>query len=63
MLVKAITISKPVSATRKAKGNTPPTIKLFAPKTKTNPPMTFNKVCPAIILANNLTERLIGLDK
>ena len=31
---KAITISKPVSATRKAKGNTPPTIKLFALKQK-----------------------------
>ena len=48
---------------RKARGSIPPTIKLFAPKTKTNPPITFKSVCPAIILANNLTERLIGLDK
>ena len=40
MLVKRDNTPKPVSATRKAKV-TPPTIKLFAPKTNTNPPMTF----------------------
>ena len=38
-------------------------MKLFAPNANTNPPITFNSVCPAIMLANNLTERLIGLDK
>ena len=41
---KAITISSPVKATRKATGNTPPMIKLLAPRTKTNPPITFSKV-------------------
>ena len=58
----AITISSPLSAIKKAMGSNPPIIKEFAAKTNTKPPITFNNVCPAIIFANNLTERLIGLD-
>ena len=55
----ATKISKPVSATEKPSGSHPPTI----PRLTTKPPNTFIIVCPAIILANNLTERLIGLLK
>ena len=55
----ATNISKPVSATEKPRGSHPPTI----PKLTTKPPNTFIIVCPAIIFANNLTERLIGLLK
>ena len=54
---KATNISKPVSATEKLRGNQPPTI----PRLTTKPPKTFIIVCPAIILANNLTDKLIGL--
>ena len=56
---KATNISKPVSATEKLRGNHPP----IKPKLITNPPKTFNIVWPAIIFANNLTERLTGLLK
>ena len=56
---KATNISKPVSATEKPNGNQPPTI----PKLTTNPPKTFIIVWPAIMLANNLTDKLIGLLK
>ena len=59
----AMTISKPVNATKKASGKAPPIINEFAPKTNTKPPMTFNRVCPAIIFAKSLTERLIGLER
>ena len=55
----ATKISKPVSATEKLSGSHPPTI----PKLTTKLPNTFIIVCPAIMLANNLTERLIGLLK
>ena len=55
---KAINISNPVSATINAKGKIP-----AKPNETTNPANTFNKVCPANILANNLTDKLIGLDK
>ena len=53
----ATRISSPVSATEKLRGNQPPTI----PKLTTKPPKTFIIVCPAIMLANNLTDKLIGL--
>ena len=55
----ATKISKPVSATEKLSGNHPPN----TPKLTTKPPNTFNIVCPAIILANNLTDKLTGLLK
>ena len=42
-----------------AKGSQPPK----KPIRITNPEKTFNIVWPAIIFANNLTERLIGLVK
>ena len=32
-------------------------------KVKTNPLTTFNKVCPAIMLANNRTAKAIGRNK
>ena len=48
-----------MSATEKPSGSHPPTI----PRLTTKPPNTFIIVCPAIIFANNLTERLIGLLK
>ena len=56
---KATNISKPVNATEKLSGNQPPN----KPKLITKLPNTFNIVCPAIILANNRTERLTGLLK
>ena len=56
---KATRISKPVNATEKLRGNQPP----INPKLTTNPPKTFNIVCPAIILANSLTDKLTGLLK
>ena len=52
---KAIRNSRPITATKPATGTTP-----NIPSGMTNPPMTFNNVCPAIILANNLTLRLNG---
>ena len=55
----ATRISKPVNATEKLSGNHPPII----PKLTTKPPNTFIIVCPAIIFANNLTDKLIGLLK
>jgi len=55
----ATKISKPVNATEKLSGNQPPNI----PKLITNPPKTFNIVWPAIIFANNLTDKLTGLLK
>ena len=55
----ATNISKPVNATEKPSGNHPPS----KPKLITNPPKTFNIVCPAIIFANNLTDKLTGLLK
>ena len=54
---KATKISKPVKATEKLKGSQPP----IKPRLITNPPKTFNIVCPAIILAKSLTDRLMGL--
>ena len=56
---KATNISKPVNATEKLSGNQPPN----KPKLMTNPPKTFNIVCPAIMFANNLTDKLTGLLK
>ena len=56
---KATRISKPVSATEKLSGNHPPNI----PKLITKPPKTFNIVWPAIMFANNLTDKLTGLLK
>ena len=56
---KATNISKPVNATEKPSGSQPPTI----PKLTTKPPKTFIIVWPAIIFANNLTDKLIGLLK
>ena len=55
----ATNISKPVSATEKPRGNHPPS----SPKLITKPPKTLSIVCPAIILANNLTDKLTGLLK
>ena len=55
----ATKISKPVNAIEKPSGNHPPS----NPKLITNPPKTFNIVCPAIIFANNLTDKLTGLLK
>ena len=55
----ATNISKPVNATEKPSGNQPPS----NPKLMTNPPNTFNIVCPAIMFANNLTDKLTGLLK
>ena len=49
----------PVSATEKPSGNHPPS----NPKLITNPPNTFSMVCPAIMFANNRTDKLTGLDK
>ena len=43
----------------KNRGNHPPS----NPKLITNPPKTFNIVWPAIIFANNLTDKLTGLLK
>ena len=54
---KATRISNPVSATEKLSGNHPPNI----PKLTTKPPKTFNIVWPAIMFANNLTDKLTGL--
>ena len=51
----AIRNSNPVMATRPAIG-----IKPKIPSGKTNPPTTFNKVCPAIILAKSRILRLNG---
>ena len=51
-------ISKPVSATE-SQEEAIPTI----PRLTTKPPNTFIIVCPAIMLANNLTDKLIGLLK
>ena len=59
MLAKAIKISNPVKATMKAKGKTPVKNGIDT----TNPANTLSKVCPASMFANNLTDRLIGLDK
>ena len=56
---KATSISKPVNATEKLSGNHPPN----KPKLITKLPKTFNMVWPAIMFANNLTERLTGLLK
>ena len=56
---KATRISNPVNATEKLSGNHPPNI----PKLTTNPPNTFNIVCPAIIFANKRTDKLTGLLK
>ena len=56
---KATNISKPVNATEKLSGNHPPNI----PKLTTNPPKTFNIVCPAIMFANKRTDKLTGLLK
>ena len=56
---KATRISKPVNATEKLSGNQPPNI----PKLTTKPPKTFNIVWPAIMFANNLTDKLTGLLK
>ena len=47
--------SRPITATKPAIGTTP-----NMPSGITNPPMTFNNVWPAIILANNRTLRLNG---
>ena len=55
---KAINISKPVSATIKARGKIP-----AKPKGRTNPAKTFSNVWPASILAKSLTDKLIGRDK
>ena len=54
---KATNISKPVSATEKLSGSHPPII----PRLITKPPNTFIIVWPAIIFANNLTDKLTGL--
>ena len=51
----AIRNSNPVMATRPATGINPK-----IPSGKTNPPTTFNKVCPAIMLAKSLILRLKG---
>ena len=56
---KATNISRPVKATEKLSGSHPPTI----PRLTTKPPKTFIIVCPAIMFANNLTDKLIGLLK
>ena len=56
---KATSISRPVNATEKLNGNHPPTNQ----RLMTNPPKTLSIVCPAIILANNLTDKLTGLLK
>jgi hypothetical protein len=55
----AIKISNPVNATITPRGNHPPT----KPKDKTKPENTLSIVWPAIIFANNLTDRLMGLVK
>ena len=52
-------ISSPVNATEKPSGSQPPS----NPKLITNPPNTFSIVCPAIMFANNLTDKLTGLLK
>ena len=51
-------ISNPVSATTKANGSTPK-----KPRAATKPAITFSRVCPASILANNRTDRLIGRER
>ena len=51
----AIRNSNPVIATRPAKGTKP-----NIPSGNTNPPTTFNNVCPAIIFAKSLILRLKG---
>ncbi len=56
---KAIKISNPVKATMKAKGKTPVKKGIET----TNPANTFSSVWPASMFANNLTDKLIGLDK
>ena len=56
---KATSISKPVNATEKLSGSHPPII----PRLITKPPKTFIIVCPAIMFANNRTDKLIGLLK
>ena len=56
---KQLKISNPVKATMKAKGKTP--VKNGMETTK--PANTFSSVWPASMLANNLTDKLIGLDK
>ena len=53
----ATRISKPVNATEKLSGNQPPS----SPKLITNPPNTLSIVCPAIIFAKSLTDKLMGL--
>ena len=52
-------IFQPVNATEKLSGNQPPN----KPKLITKLPKTLSIVWPAIILANNLTDRLTGLLK
>ena len=55
----ATNISNPVRATEKLNGNQPP----INPRLMTKPPKTFSIVCPAIMFANNLTDKLTGLLK
>ena len=55
---KAIKISNPLNITRKASGTTPNT-----PILMTNPAITLSMVCPAIMFAASLTDKLIGLER
>ena len=48
---------------KNASGNSTTNINEFEARTNTKPPITFSSVCPAIIFANNLTERLIGRER
>ena len=54
----ATMISKPVNATKSKIGAIPKT-----PSAAVKPAKTFIIVCPAIIFAKSLTDRLTGLDK
>ena len=55
----AIIISKPVKIITNDNGAQPPK----KPSNTMNDAKTFNMVCPAIMLANNLKLRLTGLTK
>ena len=55
---KAINISRPVSATIKARGKKPAN-----PNETTKPAKTLSNVWPANMLANSLTDKLIGLER
>ena len=55
----AIKISKPVSATMNTRGKTPVKNGIAT----TNPAKTLSNVWPANMLANSLTDKIMGRDK